>query len=353
VAPVIRALKDTEGLSPKVAWSFGSTGTDTAGYLCAVARKGVLVTPATATPCTGTKDVTLTTFGDWTLTVWGVDSAGNASLPAVSSYLYLPPVPQVTGIKAPTAGTDSTPTWTFAVPRGGYTASCIVSDAHGATVASGDCTSGRFTADLPVLAGGVYTLTVQLTDSHGNPGPYSARSAYRYTPAADGHIGQPGPTTPSTPDRPSTGGSGGGGGGSGTPAPTGSGAGPTATPDEPAPPHGTSNGVPPTATGDPGTTGKTGRPSALVTPRTPGALLTKEATEAIGKTLAQAAQKPAIPLLLLGVVVGFLLLQNRIDRRDPKLASAPVGAEPELDFGPVQSHGGRPAHRTLGGGAPA
>ena len=47
----------------------------------------------------------------------------------------------------------------------------------------------------------------------------------------------------------------------------------------------------------------------------------------------------------------FALLQNQIDRRDPKLDSAPVGAEPELDFGPARGSSG-----TLGkplGGAPA
>jgi hypothetical protein len=82
----------------------------------------------------------------------------------------------------------------------------------------------------------------------------------------------------------------------------------------------------------------------ILTVPTPGALITKEVPQAIGNTLAQVARKPTIPLVVLGVVIGFLLLQNRIDRRDPKLASAPVGAEPELDFGPV---------RHLGGGAPA
>jgi hypothetical protein len=349
--PVIRPLKEVEGLSPKVSWSFGSAGTDTAGYVCTVAKKGTVVTSATATPCTGTKDVTLLTYGDWTLTVWGFDLAGNHSSPASSSYLYLPPVPTVTGIKAPAAGPDATPTWTFTVPRGGYTAGCLVSDAHGTTVATGDCTLGRFTPDLTGLAGGVYTLTVQLTDSHGNAGPYSARSAYRYVPASDQHIGQPGPTTPSTPGH--TGGGSGGGSGGGTGAGTGGASGPTVTPVDPAPQHGSDNvGAPSQASGGttrPTTGAKSGGTPALANTRTPGRLITKEATDAIGKTLAQAAQKPAIPLLLLGVVVGFLLLQNRIDRRDPKLASAPVGAEPELDFGPIQGL----TPRTLGGGAPA
>lgn len=53
--------------------------------------------------------------------------------------------------------------------------------------------------------------------------------------------------------------------------------------------------------------------------------------------------EPQLPLALLVVVVLFLLVQNRIDRRDPKLASAPLEAEPELDFGPVWKAGGAPA----------
>jgi hypothetical protein len=69
-------------------------------------------------------------------------------------------------------------------------------------------------------------------------------------------------------------------------------------------------------------------------------LLPHLGTEQLGRTLQQVASKPALPLVLVVVVVGFLLVQNRIDRRDPKLASAPVGAEPELDFGPTLGSGG-------------
>jgi hypothetical protein len=39
------------------------------------------------------------------------------------------------------------------------------------------------------------------------------------------------------------------------------------------------------------------------------------------------ARTLAFPLLLLVLVFGFMLVQNRIDRRDPKLALAPVGAD--------------------------
>jgi hypothetical protein len=35
----------------------------------------------------------------------------------------------------------------------------------------------------------------------------------------------------------------------------------------------------------------------------------------------------AFPLLLILLVIGFVLVQNTIDRKDPKLALAPVGAD--------------------------
>ncbi len=60
----------------------------------------------------------------------------------------------------------------------------------------------------------------------------------------------------------------------------------------------------------------------------------------LGDALWRLAKAVAVPLLaagsisltLLGVVAAFLLLQNRIDRRDPKLALAPVRPPVQLGF---------------------
>lgn len=46
--------------------------------------------------------------------------------------------------------------------------------------------------------------------------------------------------------------------------------------------------------------------------------------------LARHADEAAFPLFLLALLVAFLMLQDRVDRRDPKLA-APL-AEPDLPF---------------------
>jgi hypothetical protein len=46
------------------------------------------------------------------------------------------------------------------------------------------------------------------------------------------------------------------------------------------------------------------------------------------------ADKAAFPFILLIVLALFLAVQNRIDRRDPKLALAPLRADEELEFSP-------------------
>jgi hypothetical protein len=47
----------------------------------------------------------------------------------------------------------------------------------------------------------------------------------------------------------------------------------------------------------------------------------------------EVAKRSTIPLALLIVVLLFLLVQNRVDRNDPKLALAPVYPDAELAFG--------------------
>ena len=53
-----------------------------------------------------------------------------------------------------------------------------------------------------------------------------------------------------------------------------------------------------------------------------------------------AAPKTAFPMSLVLMVGGFLAIQNRLDRNDPKLALAPVQAERHLSFRPPFPFGG-------------
>jgi hypothetical protein len=61
--------------------------------------------------------------------------------------------------------------------------------------------------------------------------------------------------------------------------------------------------------------------------------------DAIKKVVAPVVQRTAFPLILLILGGLFLLIQNRIDSRDPKLARAPLHAQPDLPFLPPPSPG--------------
>ena len=62
------------------------------------------------------------------------------------------------------------------------------------------------------------------------------------------------------------------------------------------------------------------------------------------QTVGAVARTPEWPLGIVGVVLVFLLVQNRIDRRDPKLSHAHVEDEAPLDFEPLS---GRPQLRLV------
>jgi hypothetical protein len=57
-----------------------------------------------------------------------------------------------------------------------------------------------------------------------------------------------------------------------------------------------------------------------------------ELIERIAQVAAEVGKRSAFPVGLLVLVLGFLSVQNRIDRRDPKLALAPVYPTPDLPF---------------------
>jgi hypothetical protein len=59
----------------------------------------------------------------------------------------------------------------------------------------------------------------------------------------------------------------------------------------------------------------------------------------LAPTALAVAEASAFPLLLLLLVLAFLIVQDRIDRRDPKLALAPVYPEPDLPFLPPSVRG--------------
>jgi hypothetical protein len=70
-----------------------------------------------------------------------------------------------------------------------------------------------------------------------------------------------------------------------------------------------------------------------------------KAVQGVVNAVSHAGGGTGFPLLLLFVVLAFLMMQNRIDRRDPKLALASVAADDTVEFLPPPS---RPARRAKG-----
>jgi hypothetical protein len=73
-----------------------------------------------------------------------------------------------------------------------------------------------------------------------------------------------------------------------------------------------------------------------------------KAVQGVVDAVSHAGGGTGFPLMLLFVVLAFLLMQNRIDRRDPKLALASVAADDTFEFLPPPSRGdgkGRGADR--------
>ena len=115
---------------------------------------------------------------------------------------------------------------------------------------------------------------------------------------------------------------------------------------------------PSAAAARPTSAGPQARPRSAAARRQPGRARGKEAAndrstlgdvEAVAGVAARAVaaavtenpDKSVFPGSLILLVVGFLGVQNRIDRTDPKLALAPVAADPDLDVpppGPMSRH---------------
>jgi len=71
-------------------------------------------------------------------------------------------------------------------------------------------------------------------------------------------------------------------------------------------------------------------PASLSTPLAALVTLARPApVGAVTQLLQAVGEKTTIPVLLVLIVIGFVAVQNRIDRRDPKLAQAPLRHEPE------------------------
>ena len=123
------------------------------------------------------------------------------------------------------------------------------------------------------------------------------------------------------------------------PEPTPADSPPAASPPGPAPQTGTARAPAAKPKAQPHHQDKAA-PPVDITPAQPHAKDSGGGESLVGKALRDVvkaakvvAPRGAAPLLLFLIVLAFLAIQDRIDRRDPKLALAPLSDEPYLSFG--------------------
>jgi hypothetical protein len=247
--------------------------------------------------------------GLYTLEVQAVDQANNTSYPAWSKYVLLPSAPVV----HPPANQDPTAVWTVEGDSGDNYLCTLLRNGQ-AVVGQQPCSNDP-SYDMSGRPAGQYTLSVVAVGHAGFP---SAAGTATWT--WDGVASPPPPPPPPPP------------GGNTTHQHH-----QVSLPPPPTPPnaqqkygqqlrHQVGNAIP--------------SPPSWTRPLLPDGV--SSAVQNAVHTVGSAAGGTGFPLILLGLLFGFLLLQNRIDRRDPKLALATVAADDTVEFQPPPSQEDRP-----------
>jgi predicted phage tail protein len=350
--PAITSAPASPGNDPTVAWSFVVEAGATAE--CELTRGATVVEPFS--PCSGSSshDLAGRPDGDYAFRVRAVDDLGNRSNPATSSYTLDTTPPQVTITSAPaTPGTSRNPTWSFTT-EGGAATECSLTSGATTIAGYGACVS-PVSFDLNGQPDGSYTLHVRATDAVGNAGP-DATSAYALNTVPPGNGGGGGDRDEGGKDEGGKDDSGNGGDSDsgvpddvpetidpGTEVPTETAA-PVTSPDD-STAGGSSRREHDKDGGKRQQAGEADRAEEMA-PLTPTPDEARELAEAsasrpsvLGEILDDVSavvsgllEQPGFPLGLIALVGAFLMLQNRIDRRDPKLALAPVYPDPHLYF---------------------
>jgi Big-like domain-containing protein len=314
------------GPQQRPAWSWTAEAGSTA--TCQLVRGSSTVIPLGGCMSPFTADLGGLGDGRYVFSVRATDAAGNTSAPATSVYVLdttAPGAPHFISVPD-SPGSDHTPTWAWTDVAGAH-ASCLVTSGGNVVRDWAACTSPH-TVNLVGRPDATYRFRVRFTDAAGNTG--AARGDFY---VLDSSVSTPPPTSP---------------GGNPPPPPNGN-------PPPPPPPPGTDGSGPKGTFHLPGITGPTGFPlgtdqgggghsalkhsssasddpvSRVLFNHIPSIT---EVPSILGQAAVKSLEKPQFPLLLLVVAGLFLLVQNRIDRRDPKLATAPVDVEPHLYFGP-------------------
>ncbi|MDQ1685745.1 MAG: large repetitive protein, partial [Frankiaceae bacterium] len=289
---------------------------------CTLLRGSTVVYSAARCPAGGVFSLVGLPDGTYTLRVTATDAAGNVSAASVSTYVLDTRAPTTPTLDFASGSPSSsrTPNWGFTLPAG-TTGQCVLRDGS-TTISSAPCRDAvSFT--LP-NADGTYTLYVYAVDAAGN---MSKPLAVTYVLVGHGQRSTGGTGTPPTP--PSS-------GGTATPPP-----GPK---PEPVPPLSVARQLADHLGGPVNAVKKVvnGLTTPAVTLPLVNDKLTKDVSSAVRSVVnavSKAGGGTGFPLLLLVIVTGFLIVQSRIDRRDPKLALASVAADDTLQFRPPPSRG--------------
>jgi predicted phage tail protein/sugar lactone lactonase YvrE len=346
-APVITAAPASPGSGTSPSWSFSSDPDATTE--CEVFRGSTVISAFGACTSPAAFDLAGQPDGTYTFRVRAIDALGNVSPSTSSTYVLDTEGPEVTFTTTPSSpGTAKNPTWGFVTEAGAATVCSL--ELSGTVVSPSAACSSPASFDLSSQPDGSYSLQVRATDSVGNEGPV-ASSTYVLATTPPGGGGGGG------------GGNGGGGGGNGgdgnnnvNPDPGDSVAPPPAPATDPEPEEGAITPAPDRdgrnrggEDKEKGAAEEEAGPAEEVLPspeearelegskvKSRGVL--GEFLASVGTVAGRLFEQPAFPLSLITVVIGFLILQNRMDRRDPKLALAPVYPDPHLYFDPQEAH---------------
>lgn len=224
---------------------------------------------------------------------------------STDTYEYdAPPLPPIF-TSLPVIQSDTSPSWEF-VGEPGASFQCQLAQGSTVLIDFRPCSS-PYTIDLSGLPDGAYTLSVRAIDAMGGPGALAVaafildRSGSSTVPSTAAPVG----------------------GRTGTPR-SGRSVTPLGPTSAPAPDSGAAPG-----TFEPG--GATQPPPARYGGR--GRASNPEPTN-LWEIFTSISRVLQFPLLLLLLVIAFLIIQDRIDRSDPKLSLAPVYGDPNVGFEP-------------------
>ncbi|HEX2084159.1 MAG TPA: Ig-like domain-containing protein [Solirubrobacteraceae bacterium] len=314
------------GRSRTPEWRF--SGEEGASFECRLSLRDVPV--ADWGPCVSPRgfDLSGRPDGVFAFALRATDAAGNLGPVGEAAYELDTTAPDAPAIerRPDTPGTDRTPSWRFSGEQDA-TFSCRVEREPSGTVLDWTLCASPFTADLARADDGRYRFLVRATDVAGNTGE-AASGAYELVPPREDPPGDEKDDTPDVPEEDDD-------AGPLAPAPRAPKPGPRAA--EPAPPAAKER----PRRDPPASPQPERRPEPPSAPAPPAAEPEDEggnfATRAVAnavKAIAEHPDKSVFPLSLLLLVLGFLAIQNRIDRSDPKLALAPTFADPDLEFRP-------------------